>query len=300
MPSSFSNIKRVLPLLPFLILPPLFWAGNFAVGRAVRADIPPYTLSFGRWVIALIVLLPFILKTMQQDWVQYCQYWRRIIIVSVLGVAAFNSLVYKGLHSTTTTNAILLNSCIPVLIMLIGVLFYRQKIKLSQAIGLVISLSGVLVIVLQGQWANFIALSFNTGDIIVFTAMICWAIYTLLMKDIPTSIDRKGLMGVQIMIAVLSLFPLFLWEQLQGEQTMVWRSSTLLGLAYVGIFPSVIAYILYSMAIQKVGPVISGLSIHLMPVFGVLLSVSLLGESLHLYHLCGIGLIALGLVLSQK
>ncbi|WP_439240397.1 DMT family transporter [Lonepinella sp. BR2474] len=300
MSSLFCKIKQALPLLPFLMLPPLFWAGNFAVGRAVRADIPPYTLSFGRWMIALIVLLPFILNTMQRDWPQYRQYWGRIITVSIFGVAAFNTLVYKGLHSTTTTNAILLNSCIPVLIMLIGVLFYRQKIKLMQALGLAISLSGVLVIVLQGQWSNFIALSFNTGDIIVFSAMICWAIYTLLMKDIPTSIDRKGLMGVQIMIALISLFPLFLWEQLQSTQGIIWNHSTLLGLAYVGIFPSVIAYILYSMAIQKVGPVISGLSIHLMPVFGVLLSVSLLGESFYLYHLCGIGLIALGLVLSQK
>ncbi|WP_439290987.1 DMT family transporter [Lonepinella koalarum] len=297
---SFSNIKQSLPLLPFLLLPPLFWAGNFAVGRAVRADIPPYTLSFGRWIIALLVLLPFVSATMKRDWQQYRQHWGRIITVSIFGVAAFNTLVYKGLHSTTTTNAILLNSCIPVLIMLIGVLFYHQKIKLIQAIGLSISLFGVLVIVLQGQWANFVALSFNPGDIIVFMAMICWAIYTLLMKDIPANIDRKGLMGVQIIIALISLFPLFLWEQLQGSQTIIWNSATLLGLAYVGVFPSVIAYILYNVAIQKVGPVISGLSIHLMPVFGVLLSVSLLGESFHLYHLCGIGLIGLGLVLSQK
>ncbi|WP_439257463.1 DMT family transporter [Lonepinella sp. BR2271] len=297
---SFPNIKQSLPLLPFLLLPPLFWAGNFAVGRAVRADIPPYTLSFGRWVIALVVLLPFVFTTMKRDWQQYRQHWGKIITVSIFGVAAFNTLVYKGLHSTTTTNAILLNSCIPVLIMLIGVLFYRQKIKITQAIGLAVSLLGVLVIVLQGQWANVIALSFNVGDIIVFSAMICWAIYTLLMKDIPASIDRKGLMAIQIIIALISLFPLLLWEQWQGSQVISWNNSTLLGLAYVGIFPSVIAYILYSVAIQKVGPVISGLSIHLMPVFGVLLSVSLLGEHFHFYHLCGIGLIATGLVLSQK
>ncbi len=163
-----SSKPSFLSVLPFLVLPPLFWAGNFAVGRAVREDIAPFTLSFGRWVIALIVLLPFVIHYMRRDWELYKENITKIIAVSLVGVAGFNTLVYKGLHSTTTTNAILLNSCIPVLIMLIGALFYQQRLRFTQLLGLLISLSGVLSIVLHGDWSRLLSFAFNPGDLIVF------------------------------------------------------------------------------------------------------------------------------------
>lgn len=289
-----------LSVLPFLVLPPLFWAGNFAVGRAVRDDIAPFTLSFGRWVIALVILLPFVIHYMRRDWSLYKQNIGKIIAVSIVGVAAFNTLVYKGLHSTTTTNAILLNSCIPVLIMLIGAIFYQQKLRAIQLLGLIISLAGVMTIVLHGDWDRLVSLSFNPGDIIVFIAMICWALYTLWMKGVPAQIDRRGLMGIQIIIGLIALAPLFIWEINQQHIHSSLNQHALMALAYVGIFPSVAAYLLYTMAVQKVGAVRAGLSIHLMPAFGVLISVFILGESFHLYHAVGIAAITVGLILSNR
>lgn len=117
--------------LPFLMLPPLFWAGNFVVGKVVSDEVPPFTLAFGRWVLAFIVLLPFALPHIRRDWRLYGQNLPRIAATAVVGVMAFNTLIYKGLHDTTTTNALLLNSCIPVLIILFGRLFYGQKLKAS-------------------------------------------------------------------------------------------------------------------------------------------------------------------------
>lgn len=295
-----SQKSSVFSVLPFLVLPPLFWAGNFAVGRAVRDDIAPFTLSFGRWLIALLILLPFVIHYMRRDWTLYKQHMSKIIAVSIVGVAAFNTLVYKGLHSTTTTNAILLNSCIPVLIVIIGALFYRQKLRLTQCLGLMISLAGVLTIVLHGDWSRLVSLSFNPGDVIVFMAMICWALYTLWMKDIPTNIDRRGLMGMQIILGLIALAPLFIWEINQADTHSSWNQNALFALAYVGIFPSVAAYLLYTMAVQKVGALRAGLSIHLMPLFGVLISVFILGESFQSYHAIGIIAIAMGLVLSNR
>ncbi len=295
-----SSKPSFLSVLPFLVLPPLFWAGNFAVGRAVREDIAPFTLSFGRWVIALIVLLPFVIHYMRRDWELYKENITKIIAVSLVGVAGFNTLVYKGLHSTTTTNAILLNSCIPVLIMLIGALFYQQRLRFTQLLGLLISLSGVLSIVLHGDWSRLLSFAFNPGDLIVFFAMICWALYTLWMKDIPANIDRRGLMGVQIIFGLIALAPLFIWEINQTDTHSSWNQNALLALAYVGIFPSVVAYLLYTIAVQKVGAVKTGLSIHLMPVFGVLISVFILGESFQNYQAIGILAIAIGLMLSNN
>lgn len=285
--------------LPLLILPPLFWAGNFVVGKILHADIPPFTLAFLRWIIAFIIILPFAWRFIRRDKQLYQQHLWRVIATAILGVTCFNSLIYKGLHYTSTTNALLLNSCIPVLIMLFGRLFYAQKLKPIQLIGLCISLAGVLSIVLQGSFARLIALSFNLGDVWVFSAMVCWAFYTIWTKSFPTELNKIGLTAVQMLIAILVLMPLFFWE-LNSDQPIRFNVQSISGLFYIGIFPSIIAYLLYTFAVEKVGAVRAGLSIHLIPVFGVFISVGLLGEDFQLYHIVGISLIAVGLILCNR
>lgn len=286
-------------ILPFLLLPPLFWAGNFVVGKAVADDVPPFSLVFLRWIVAFLVILPFAWQFLRRDTALYRQYFKRILATGIVGVTSFNALIYKGLHDTTTTNALLLNSCIPVLIMLFGFVFYQQKIAKKQALGLIISLTGVLCIVLQGEFGRLISLSFNVGDIWVFLAMVCWAFYTIWTKAFPSELNKIGLTAIQMLIAIMVLLPLFVWEYLSG-QVIDFNQKSIFGLAYIGIFPSVIAYVLYVFAVEKVGAIKAGLSIHLIPVFGVALSVGLLGEEFQSYHAMGIGLIATGLILCHK
>lgn len=283
------------PGLLILTLPPLFWAGNFVVGRAVRNDIAPMTLSFGRWLIALVCILPFAWKPMWRDLALYWQHRWRVLGVSLAGVAAFNSLVYTGLHTTTVTNGILLNSTIPILIVLFGVMFYAQRLARIQLAGLIFSFAGVLTIILHGEWQRLLSLTFSRGDLIVFSAMVCWALYTLWLRGLPAEINRIGLMGMQIVLALIALFPFYLWEQ-SGSAGFVWTSNAVLALAYVGIFPSVVAYLLYNIGVARVGPVRAGLFIHLMPVFGTILSVAFLGEVLRHYHFIGAASIFLGII----
>ncbi|SNR80350.1 Permease of the drug/metabolite transporter (DMT) superfamily [Methylobacillus rhizosphaerae] len=298
-PATSPSRPSALTLFLILVLPPLFWAGNFVVGRAVHSEIPPFTLSLGRWLIALCCLLPFAYPAMRRDYPLYWQYRWRLLAVSLAGVAAFNTLVYSGLHFTTATNGTLLNSCIPMLILLFGALFYRLRLHIWQVIGLALSLCGVLTIILHGEWARLLRLEFSSGDLIIFLAMVCWAFYTLWLRDIPASINRLGLMGIQIILAMILLVPLFLWEHVHGI-TPQWNHEVWLALAYVGIFPSVIAYTLYTLGVAYAGVARAGLFIHLMPVFGSLLSVALLGENLHLFHIVGITAILGGLFLSNR
>lgn len=281
------------------MIPPLLWAGNFVVGRAVRNDLPPMTLSFGRWVIALICILPFAWRPMKKDMRWYRQHIWRVIAISLSGVAAFNSLVYTGLHYTAVTNGILLNSTIPVLIVFFGTIFYAQKLSRFQALGLFLSLSGVLTIILRGEWANLMSLTFSHGDLIVFVAMVCWAFYTLWLRGIPAEINRTGFMGVQIIVGLVSLIPFFLWE-LSSVGEIRWSQNALLALGYVGIFPSVIAYLLYTIGVARVGAVRAGLFIHLIPVFGTILSMLFLNETLHFYHLIGASAIFAGILFANR
>lgn len=292
-------MKSYLSYLPLLILPPLFWAGNFVVGKALHSDIAPFSLVFLRWVIAFLVILPFAWRFLWRDHALYWAHRWRVLATAIVGVTSFNALIYKGLHDTTTTNALLLNSCIPVLIVLFGGLFYGQKIQPKQLIGLIISLIGVLTIILQGELIRLLSLSFNIGDVWVFLAMICWALYTIWTKSFPSQINKIGLTTVQISIAIIALLPFFVWEITSG-QVPHFHQKSLAGLAYIGIFPSVIAYLLYTLAVEKVGAVRAGLSIHLIPVFGVLIAMTMLGERFLGFHAAGIALIALGLILCQK
>jgi drug/metabolite transporter (DMT)-like permease len=288
-----------LSTLFLLIAPPLFWAGNFVVGRIVRDDIGPMSLSFWRWVIAFCCLLPFTYKYIKRDWPLYRQHLGFVLKTSIVGVTSFNTLIYLGLHGTTATNALLLNSTIPVLIILFGVIFYKHRLYTLPTIGLILSLIGVGAIILNGDINALLTFSFNASDLIIFTAMICWAIYTLWMKNTPDGMNRTALTCVQIAIAVIALLPLWLWES-GGQLPIHLNNNAKMALLYVGIFPSVIAYVSYSVAISRVGPMVSGLFIHLMPVFGVILAAIFANESIQLYHIFGIALIALGLVLSSR
>lgn len=278
-----------------LALPPLFWAGNFIVGRAMRDTIPPMALSFYRWLIALVCLLPFAWPAFKRDAGHYWRVRWTLLGVSLTGVAAFNVLVYIGLQSTSAANGMLLNSFIPLLIAALGALLYRERLTLGQWSGMLLSLCGVAIIVSHGSWQALVSLSVARGDLIVFIATVCWAFYTLWLRQIPAAIDRCGLMLAQILIGLVALLPLFVWEWLQGN-VAAWNMHSLLAVGYVGIFPSVVAFMLYGAGVMRVGAARAGLFIHLIPLFGALLSVVVLREALHLYQLVGMLAILSGVV----
>lgn len=291
--------KARLAGLLFLVLPPLFWSGNFIVGRAMRGDVPPMTLSLWRWVIAFACLLPFAWRPMRRDWAYYRSHRGLILRLALAGVVAFNSLVYVGLQWTAAANGLLLNSFIPILIVLLGAVFYRQRLGLVQLFGLALSFSGVLTIILHGDWGRLARMEFSGGDLIVFTAMVSWAFYTLWLRAVPAGIDRIGLMGVQILVALPVVVLLGLGERLMGRAP-VWSPEAFAAIAYLGIFPSVLAYLFYNIGVARVGAVRAGMFIHLMPVFGVALAALFLHETVELYHLVGIAAILGGIAFASR
>ncbi len=286
-------------LLVLLLLPPLFWAGNFIAGRAISAAVPPVTLSLIRWSIAFLCLLPFALRPFLRDRAHYYHYRWHILGTAITGVATFNLLVYWGLHTTSATNGIILNSFIPFLVAIFGFLFYQRKLPASQLAGLLVSLTGVLIVVSHGELQVLLTLAFAPGDVIIFVAMVFWALYTLWLKEIPAFINRTGLMLCQVIIALIFLLPLALWEQ-QFSSIDLQNPQTLWILVYIGIFPSVIALLAYSKAVTLVGSVRASVFIHAMPIFGSILSTLLLREAFHLYQFLGMLTIFTGIWLASR
>jgi drug/metabolite transporter (DMT)-like permease len=286
-------------VLLLLLLPPLLWAGNFIAGRAISTSVPPVTLSFIRWSIALVCLLPFAIRPLLRDRVYYPAYRWHILGTAITGVATFNLLVYWGLHTTSATNGIILNSFIPFLVAIFGFLFYRQKLPVNQLIGLLVSLAGVLTVVSHGDLQVLLTLAFAEGDVIIFLAMIFWALYTLWLKEIPAHINRTGLMLCQVLIALAFLLPLALWES-QLREVHIATPQTLWILVYIGIFPSVIALLAYSKAVTLVGSIRASVFIHAMPIFGSILSTLVLREAFHLYQFLGMLTIFTGIWLANR
>jgi len=289
------------PRLAYLLLTltALFWSGNFVLARAMHASVAPMTLSFARWSIALLLLLPFGAAPAWRQRALWLPYWRRLLALALLGVTGFNSLAYWGLQYTTATNAVLLNSFIPILIVLFGSLFFGVTIARRQALAVAISFAGVLLVVAHGDWHRLAALDINRGDAVVFLAMVAWALYTLLLRGMPPALDRIGLLTLQVAIGLAGIAPLFAWELAGGRHTPL-NAATLATFAYVGTLPSVAAYYFYNLGVARVGAARAGMFIHLMPGFGALLSMLFLGEALQLYHLAGIALILAGVTLATR
>lgn len=282
-----------------LTLTALFWSGNFVLARAIHADIPPLALSFWRWVIALLLLLPFVIRPLRQQWPLLKAQWGRVVLLALTGVSGFNSLVYLGTQYTNATNALLINAFIPVLTILLSWLLLHLHLARNQFIGVAISILGVMVILSRGDWQVFTSMNFNLGDLLIFVAAISWALYTIWMKGLDLRINRIVFLAVIIFIGIIGILPFYLWEWLQSPPLVLSR-EIVASFVYVGIFPSVLAVLFYNYGVAEVGPARASLFIHLMPVFGTLMSIAFLGESFYLYHVVGIGAIFSGIYLSTR
>ena len=288
--------------LPYLIMtsPPLFWAGNFVVGRAVSNQHAPISLSFWRWFFASLILLPFVIKPIWQQRQIIKANFVKILLLAVLSITAFNSLAYIALQTTTATNATLLNSFIPIFILVISGLFLKEVISKIQIMGVLVSLLGVIVILTQLDATIIKNLTINPGDLWMLLAALDWALYSILLKYLrPKALNPMPFLGSMMVLGTLVLLPLFLINPF-NEAPLTWNNEMIKALAYIAIFPSIVSYLAWNYGMQKLGASLGGQFIHLMPLFGALMAVVFLGEQIQLYHLIGGACIALGLWLSMQ
>ena len=281
-----------------LILAVFFWSVNFIVGRAVRLDVPPIGLAFWRWSGASLLIFFPALRHLKHDWRQAGKNLPILLLLSATGIAVFNTLVYMGLQQTIVINAVLMQSMMPVLIVAMSFLFFREKIYRLQALGIALSLCGALSIVLKGDPSLLGSLSINRGDLLIFIAVICYAAYSVMLRRRPP-IHPLSLIAITFVIGSMMLLPFYLWESF-AVRAMKWDATTVEAVCYVAIFPSIISYMCFNRGVELVGANRAGLFLHLMPVFGSIMAIAFLGESLRWYHGTGIALIAFGIVLATR
>lgn len=285
---------------PYLLLTltVLFWSGNMVVGRGLREAVPPMSLAFARWTLALLLTLPFAWPHLETLRGMTRKQWGVLVVLGVLGVGAYNTLAYVALVHTTATNAALLNSFIPIAIIAIS-WFLGHQAKLLESIGVGVSFVGVMVIVSRGDPVVLAGLSLNAGDLWMLAAVLSWALYTLGLKWRPAGLHPMALLATLTMIGLLVLAPL-VWVELSSGARLHLTTPALFGVAYTGIFPAFLGYVFYNRAVGEVGASRAGLFIHLMPAFSTVLAMLFLGEAPRAYHFFGIALILTGIWLTTR
>lgn len=286
---------------PYLLLTltALFWSGNMVVGRGIRADVPPLAMAFWRWLLAFLLILPLAAPHFRTQWPLLRRSWRSVTLLGLLGVGGYNTFAYLALQTTTATNAVLLNSFIPVATMAIAWIVLGKRLSPLACLGVAVSLVGALTIVARGELAVLLNFNLNQGDLWMLLAIAVWALYTIGLASRPAGVDAMLLLAAFTAVGLAALLPAYLWEMAQGHPIRV-HAGSLAALAYVGIFPSFIGYIFYNRGVAEVGASRASLFIHLMPVFGTLLSALFLGEQPQLFHYVGISLIFIGIFLTMR
>ena len=279
------------------VLAVFIFALNYIVGRGVRDDAPPFTLGFFRWAGAAIILLPFALRGLRDDWTELVQGWRVLTACGFLMPVVGASLAYVALTTTTAINASVVQISLPVLTILIAAVALRERITGPIAVGCGIAVLGVFAIIIRGDPAILAEFNFNPGDLLILLCQLGLAGYAVLVKFAPRVRPLSLLLALCLLGTVYHL-PFLAWELADGRfVTLRWAGFG--GLAFVAVFPSICAIYLWNYGIKGLGPSRSGIYMFLMPVFGATLAHVFLDETLAWYHVLGTGLIVSGVMLTS-
>jgi drug/metabolite transporter (DMT)-like permease len=274
---------------------PLCWAGNIVLARGVAELIPPVAFAFWRWTLAFVLILPFALRQLALDWKEITRGWKMLFLLAVLGISSFNTLLYTAVHTTTAINGALIQTTMPAVIVLLSRLLCRERVTGRQMSGVFLCLLGAGLIVLRGDLRALLTLSFVQGDLLMLIAVVFYALYSTLLRRRP-AIHALSFLSATFALGAAGLLPVYLAE-LATSGPFALSRNIVLSLLYVALLPSIAAYFCWNKGVEMVGPNRAGLFINLIPVFASLLSVWLLAESIHLFHIGGMALIAGGMAL---
>ncbi|HEX2257303.1 MAG TPA: DMT family transporter [Afifellaceae bacterium] len=286
---------------PYLLLTltPLFWAGNAVIGRAVVGEVPPAMLSEIRWTGALLVFLPFAWKELKADWPVILRRLPILALLAFAGLTSFNTILYWALQYTTAVNTSLLQSAMPLVIGLWSLALFSDPLSRFQYAGLALSLAGVAAVIAQGDLGRLVTLDFNRGDVAMLLAVSLYAFYSAVLRKRPP-ISASSFLAITIALAVVMLAPVVAVEAAIAPTPVPTSLNVWLALAYMIVFPSLLAYAFFTRGVELIGANRAGPFFHLIPLFAAILEVAFLGERLALYHGIGAAFILGGVALASR
>jgi len=259
------------------------WSGNFIIARGLTDSIPPISLAFWRWIVAVAVFLPFALKPLIAERSTLKKHLPYLLITSLLGITIFNTLIYFAGHTTTAINLSLISITFPIFIIIFSRIIYRELITFRKGFGIILVATGVILLITKGNIAKLLNISFAIGDLWMLLAAITFAVYSILLKRKPEKLSIWALQLSTFIIGLILLTPFFLWEHMTGPSTQ-FHTKTIISILYVGIFASLSAFVLWNKAIINVGPSKAGMIYYTLPLFSGISAHFFLNESISATH----------------
>lgn len=280
-----------------LVFTMLIWGANSVAARLAVGEIPPMLLTSLRWAICCIALFATSRREITAHWRTLIPHWRYLLLMGSLGFTGFNALFYAAAHHTTAINLAIIQGTIPVFVLIGGLVFLGTRVRSMQVVGVLLTLAGIAVVASQGQVALLRSLAFNIGDVWMVIACVLYAIYALGLRRRPAVPPIVFFTAVALVAALVSL-PLAGAEIALGQSFMPTGKGWLL-LLFTGLLPSFISQVTFIKAVGLIGPVRAGVFMNLVPVFGPLLAVAVLGESISIYHGVALALVLGGIAIAE-
>ena len=299
MKAVLQTIRRLGASNPYLLLTltMLMWSANGIAGRVAIGEVSPMVIVTLRWLISCSLLFAFAFSRIREDWLVLKHHIVRLVLGAIFGFTGFNALFYLSAHHTSAVNMTILQGSLPIFVLMGAALFQRTPLTLLQAIGIPFTLAGVIAVASQGQLDVLLAFNFNIGDIGLVIACLSYAIYTLMLRNRP-KVSGIGFFAIVAMAAFITSLPLLGLEMALGEAQWPTVEGWMI-VAFIGICPSLLAQLFFLKAVELIGPGRAANFTNLVPIFGPLLAIILLGEPFHLYHAVALMLVLGGITLAE-
>jgi len=274
------------------------WSGNFIVARGLSESIPPISLAFYRWVVAVLFFAPFAVKSVVKEWAIIKKHRGYFSITAFLGITTFNTLIYLAGQTTTAMNLSLIAVTFPIFILFFSRIFFKEVITIKKGVGIILVLIGVLFLITKGRFSSLLTISFNMGDVWMLLASIIFAIYSLFLKSKPKGLSIIAVQFSTFILGLFFLLPFFLWEQFMLRQSFL-NQTTIPAILYVGIFASLCAFVLWNNAIVALGPAKAGMVYYTLPLFSGFSGYLFLQETISVIHFYSMVLIFSGIIVTN-
>ena len=281
------------------LLAVLIWSGNFIVAKDVNKEILPVSLNFYRWLTASVILFPFAIKKIITEWDLIKRSWHYLFWAALSGVALFNTFVYVGAHYTSAINLALIGTTSsPIMAIVFARFFLGEKIGWMKLAGMLLCITGILFLLSKGDFRNLASMSFGKGDLWMLAAAFCFAVYNTLVKKKPATLSHISFLFTIFTLGTLMVLPFFIGE-LKNSTAVSWNGRLIFSVLFLGLGASVICFLIWNIAIGKLGAGRTVLFGNLIPVFSSLEAVLMLHEKISSVHVISFILVVTGLIIAN-
>lgn len=294
--TSMTN-RQIQPGYLLALLATIIWSGNFIVARDLNTIYTPVTISFFRWFVATIVILPIAIPSLKRDFKLILKQWRLMLVLSFLGITVFNTLIYLAAHSTSALNLSLFAITAPLYVVILNKLIFKESLSAKQIVGFLILLTGLLTLLSKGNPFALLNLEFNTGDLLMAGAASIFAVYSVLVKKKNPAIGNLSFVSITFLLGILMLVPFFVGEQLQAVSSLHFTQKNIWQFIFIGVGPSVISYYLWNKAIVGIGSTKAATIYNTLPIFSALFAAIILDEKILLIQVISSIIIVGGVLL---